>query len=151
MSNILKMLRLTRGHNRLDVTDVISYVYLFMGVIIMFGPIVWLVFSSFKTSGEIVKFPPRLLPYRQETVMVEGYEEPLPLYTITFEDGSTRILAQVRRVGLEAQMIDPAEPGRDHQSQYQSAPAGRKRLFWPGKLQRRCGEFRLWASICGTA
>ncbi len=111
MSDILKMLRLTRGHNRLDVTDVISYVYLFMGVFIMFGPIVWLIFSSFKTSGEIVKFPPRLLPYRQETVMVEGYEEPLPLYTITFEDGSTQVLAQVRRVGLEAQMIDPADPG----------------------------------------
>jgi alpha-1,4-digalacturonate transport system permease protein len=77
----------------------------------MFGPILWLVLSSFKTSGEIAKFPPRLLPYRQETVSVEGYDEPLPLYQITFEDGSVRTLAQVRRVGLEAQLIDPANPG----------------------------------------
>ena len=84
--------------------------YLSLGLIILFGPIVWLVLSSFKTSGEIAKFPPRLLPYRQETVVVEGYEEPLPLYIITSEDGSTQTLAQVRRVGLEAQMIDPANP-----------------------------------------
>ncbi len=111
MSAILKFLRLTRGRKKLDVTDVISYVYLALGVFVMFGPIVWLVFSSFKTSGEIVKFPPRFLPYRQETAEVEGYEEPLPLYTITLEDGSTRTLAQVRRVGLEAQMVDPANPG----------------------------------------
>jgi alpha-1,4-digalacturonate transport system permease protein len=76
----------------------------------MFVPIVWLVLSSFKTSGEIVKFPPRLLPYRQETVAVEGYEQPLPLYIVTFEDGSTQTLAQVRRIGLEAQMVDPANP-----------------------------------------
>ena len=46
----------------------------------MFGPVVWLVLSSFKSSAEVVKFPPRLLPYRQETVEIEGYDEPLPLY-----------------------------------------------------------------------
>jgi alpha-1,4-digalacturonate transport system permease protein len=76
----------------------------------MFGPVIWLVFSSFKTQAEIVKFPPRLLPYRQETVVVEGYEDPLPLYLVTLEDGSTAELAQVRRIGLESQLIDPEEP-----------------------------------------
>jgi alpha-1,4-digalacturonate transport system permease protein len=111
MSHILDTLRLTKGRKKLDFTDIISYLYLGMGVILMFGPIVWLVLSSFKSSSEISKFPPRLLPYRQETVLVEGYEEPLPLYIITFDDGSTQTLAQVRRVGLEAQLIDPANPG----------------------------------------
>ena len=110
MSSILESLRLTKGRKKLDFTDIISYVYLGMGVLLMFVPIVWLVLSSFKTSGEIVKFPPRLLPYRQETVAVEGYEQPLPLYLVTFEDGSTQTLAQVRRIGLEAQMVDPANP-----------------------------------------
>ena len=43
--------------------------------------------------------------------MVDGYDEPLPLYQITFEDGSVRTLAQVRRVGLEAQLVDPDNPG----------------------------------------
>jgi alpha-1,4-digalacturonate transport system permease protein len=70
-----------------------------------------LVLSSFKTSAEVVKFPPRLLPYRQETVTVEGYEEPLPLYDVTFEDTSVERLAQVRRIGLESQLVDPVDPG----------------------------------------
>jgi len=107
----LKALRLRKGRTRLDITDVLSYLYLFAGVIVMFGPVVWLGLSSFKSSGEINKFPPRLLPYKQETVQVEGYEEPLPLFEVTFEDGSRQILAQVRRVGLESQMVDPANPG----------------------------------------
>ena len=111
MSVISTFLSRKKGHKRLDITDVLSYLYLMAGVVVMFGPIVWLVLSSFKTSGEIVKFPPRLLPYRQDTVVVEGYDKPLPLYEITFEDGSVRTLAQVRRVGLEAQLIDPANPG----------------------------------------
>jgi alpha-1,4-digalacturonate transport system permease protein len=76
----------------------------------MFGPVIWLVLSSFKTSAEVVKFPPRIWPYRQETVEVEGYDEPLPLYEVTLEDGSTVQLAQVRRIGLEAQLVDPANP-----------------------------------------
>jgi len=110
MSTLFESLRLTKGRKRLDVTDIISYVYLGLGVLLMFVPIVWLVLSSFKTSSEIVKFPPRLLPYRQETVTLEGYEQPLPLYIVTLEDGSTQTLAQVRRIGLEAQMVDPANP-----------------------------------------
>ena len=110
MSKVLEFLTRKHGGKKLDFTDVLSYLYLFLGVIIMFGPILWLLLSSFKTSGEIAKFPPRLLPYRQETVTVQGYEEPLSLYQITFEDGSVRTLAQVRRVGLEAQLVDPDNP-----------------------------------------
>ena len=110
MSQIIDFLRRTKGGKKLHFTDIISYLYLGMGVFLMFGPILWLVLSSFKSSAEISKFPPRLLPYRQETVIVEGYDEPLPLYVITFDDGSTRTLAQVRRIGLEAQLIDPASP-----------------------------------------
>jgi alpha-1,4-digalacturonate transport system permease protein len=41
---------------------------------------------------------------------VEGYEEPLPLYNVTLEDGSVVQLAQVRRIGLEGQMVDPSNP-----------------------------------------
>jgi alpha-1,4-digalacturonate transport system permease protein len=111
MGSILTTLRLTKGSKKLDITDILAYLYLAIGVIIMFAPVVWLILSSFKSSGEIAKFPPRLLPYRQETVMVEGYEEPLPLYLVTFNDGTTQTLAQVRRIGLEAQMIDPNNPG----------------------------------------
>ncbi len=89
---------------------VFTYGYLLLGVIVMFGPVLWLVMSSFKSSGDIQRFPPRFLPYYQETVQVAGYDKPLPLYKVTLEDGSSAQLAQKRRVGLEAQMIDPADP-----------------------------------------
>ena len=87
-----------------------TYAYLFLGVFVMFGPVLWLVMSSFKSSGDIKRFPPRFLPYHQELVAVAGFDEPLPLYNVTLEDGTTAQLVQKRRVGLEAQMIDPADP-----------------------------------------
>ena len=87
-----------------------TYGYLLLGVIVMFGPVLWLVMSSFKSSGDIKRFPPRFLPYHQELVAVEGYDEPLPLYKVTLEGGTIAQMVQKRRVGLEAQMIDPADP-----------------------------------------
>ena len=110
MSTIWDFLTRTRGKNKLHITDMITYLYMGLSVLIMFGPVLWLILSSFKTSAEVVKFPPRLLPYRQETVVVEGYDEPLPLYEVTMEDGSVAQLAQVRRIGLEGQMVDPSDP-----------------------------------------
>ena len=110
MQDIGTFLTRTRGRGRLDIADVLSYLYLLAGTILMFGPVLWLVMSSFKTQAALVQFPPTFLPYAQETVEVPGYDEPLPLYTVTLDDGSTAVLAQVRRVGLEAQMIDPAAP-----------------------------------------
>lgn len=110
MATVLRFLTGTRGKKRLHLTDMLTYAYLLLGTIIMFGPIVWLIMSSFKSQAELSRFPPRFLPYRQEEVVVEGYDEPLQLYNVTLEDGSVRQLAQVRRVGIEAQMIDPANP-----------------------------------------
>lgn len=100
----------TRGRHRLHWTDWASYAYLALGVFLMFAPVVWLALSSFKTQAQLLEFPPTLLPYGQIETQVEGYDDPLPLYTVTFEDGSTRELAQIRRVGIEAQMVDPAAP-----------------------------------------
>lgn len=101
----------TRGQDgNLHITDILTYLYLTLGTVIMFGPVLWLVLSSFKSSGEINTFPPRLLPYTQETAVVEGYDEPLPIFSATLDDGSVRELAQIRRIGLESQLIDPADP-----------------------------------------
>lgn len=100
----------TRGRRRLHWTDIFTYIYLTLGTLLMFLPVLWLVLSSFKTPAALVRFPPDLIPFDVESVTVPGYDEPLPLYTVTFEDGTTRQLAQVRRVGLEAQMVDPNAP-----------------------------------------
>jgi len=110
MSKIWTFLTRTRGTKKLHITDILTYLYLGISVIIMFGPVVWLILSSFKSSAEVVKFPPRLLPYKQETIEIEGYDDHLPLFEVSLENGSTATLAQVRRIGIEAQMIDPANP-----------------------------------------
>lgn len=110
MSPILEFLTRKRGRKKLDFSDWLSYFYLLLGVLIMFGPVVWLIMSSFKSPIEISRFPPRFFPYTQQTVEIEGFEEPLQLFHVTLEDGIERQLAQIRRVGLEAQMIDPAQP-----------------------------------------
>lgn len=109
MKTIRNFLLRKRGGRRMDITDVLTYLYLAAGTLVMFGPVLWVVLSSFKTQGQLIEFPPRLLPYAQDTVTIEGYDEPLPLYRVTV-DGEERVLAQIRRVGIEAQMIDPANP-----------------------------------------
>jgi len=104
------MLTARRGRGKLHWTDVFSYVYLGLGVLLMFGPVIWLALSSFKTPAGLVEFPPTLLPLGQISVPVEGYDDPLLLFTVTTEDGETRELAQIRRIGILRQMVDPAAP-----------------------------------------
>lgn len=42
---------------------------------------------------------------------MKGYDNPLPLYEVKLPDGKTETLAEVRRIGLIAQMVDPKDPG----------------------------------------
>lgn len=107
---MLKFLTRTRGRTRLDWTDWLSYGYLFVGLFTMFAPIVWLVMSSFKTESAISLFPPTFLPYTQKSVAVPGHDKPLPLYLTRDEQGAVREMAQVRRIGIMATMVDPKQP-----------------------------------------
>ncbi|AVT03485.1 carbohydrate ABC transporter permease [Paracidovorax avenae] len=100
----------TRGRGRLDWTDWLSYAYLSLGLLVMFGPVLWLVMSSFKTEGALAQFPPSFLPYAQKTAVVAGHDQPLPLFQVKDAQGRTRELAQVRRIGLVATMVDPKDP-----------------------------------------
>jgi alpha-1,4-digalacturonate transport system permease protein len=111
MRTLLDFLFRTRGANQLSTTDWLTYLYLSLGTVLMFGPVIWLGLSSFKSQDQLQRFPPTLLPMRQEAVAVEGYDQPLPLFDVLMLDGQTRRLAQVSRVGLQARMIDPANPG----------------------------------------
>jgi hypothetical protein len=101
----------TRGRLRLDWTDWLSYLYLFVGLFAMFAPILWLVMSSLKTESAISQFPPTFLPYSQKTVQVPGFEQKLPLFLTKVPQGGTREMAQVRRIGIMATMVDPKSPG----------------------------------------
>lgn len=93
-------------------TDMVAYVYLALGVVLMFGPVLWLVLSSFKTQSALLEFPPSLLPFAQVEVTVSGQPQKLPLFRAKLPDGTVRELAQVRRIGLIAQMVDPADPSQ---------------------------------------
>ncbi|WP_127752855.1 carbohydrate ABC transporter permease [Devosia sp. 1566] len=99
-----------RGRGKLALSDFLTYGYLLLGVLIMFAPVVWVVLSSFKTPAALQEFPPTLLPYSTEQVMVQGYDQSLPLFDVTTESGEVVQLAQIRRVGLNAQMVDPDNP-----------------------------------------
>jgi alpha-1,4-digalacturonate transport system permease protein len=106
----LAFLTRRRGGKRLDITDIITYAYLIAGAVVMFGPVLWLVMSSFKPLAGLYEFPPSFLPYKQESVKVEGYDKPLDLFDVKMADGSVRRLAQISQVGIGARMIDPNAP-----------------------------------------
>ncbi len=110
MNRLVELVTLRRGRSSRDWTDYVSYAYLFVGIALMFGPVLWLVLSSFKTGAALNEFPPRLLPYGQATVKVPGHTEPLALFRAKLPDGSTRELAELRRIGIVATMIDPKKP-----------------------------------------
>lgn len=99
-----------RGGKGWHWTDIVTWVWLIGGLLLMFGPAVWLVTSSFKTPAALAEFPPAVLPYSTVEVQVPGYDKPLPLYDAKLADGSHRQLAEVRRIGLVSQMVDPAAP-----------------------------------------
>ncbi len=107
MGRTWEFLTATRGATRLHWTDWASYGYLFLGVFLMFFPVVWLVLSSFKTEADLQRYPPTFLPYAQQTITLDGHDEPLPLFEITGGEHEGKILAQLRRVGLRAQMMRP--------------------------------------------
>jgi alpha-1,4-digalacturonate transport system permease protein len=110
MSLVTKLGTARRNPGRWHWTDIAAYAYLALGIVLMFGPVLWLALSSFKTQAGLLEFPPSLLPMSQQEVAVQGHPQPLPLFEVTMPDGSTRVLAQVRRIGIQAQMVDPANP-----------------------------------------
>ncbi|MBF9035575.1 ABC transporter permease subunit [Rhodobacterales bacterium HKCCE2091] len=113
MKRALAFLTATRGKGRLHWTDWVSYGYLALGIFLMFGPVLWLVISSFKTQTDLNRYPPRFLPYAQETMAVDGFDDPLPLFTVS-PDSETEFagetVAQTRRAGGRAEVIRPGDP-----------------------------------------
>ena len=94
----------------MDWTDWLSYAYLAMGLFLMFGPVLWLVLSSFKTESALNEFPPSFLPYGQKAINVPGEDKLKPVYRVKLPDGTSKELAEVRRIGLTATHVDPAKP-----------------------------------------
>jgi alpha-1,4-digalacturonate transport system permease protein len=77
-------LKRCRRKGRFGLTDALTYLYLVAGVFVMFGPVLWLILSSFKDESLLFDNNPTLLPYRQARTAVEGYKDSLLLYDVTF-------------------------------------------------------------------
>ena len=101
----------TRGRGRMDVTDILTWLWLIFGTLVIAIPIGWAVLSSFKPEAEINSFPPTLLPHATQELTVAGYDKPLPAYTLTTGSGESKTVGLVRRIGLKATVVDPADPG----------------------------------------
>ncbi len=106
----VRFLTATRGRLGFDWTDWLSYAYLVLGILVMFGPVLWLGLSSLKSPAGLNDYPPTVLPWEQTTVEVPGYPAPLPLFTVTAGPHQGEKLAEIRHIGLLAQMVDPAAP-----------------------------------------
>lgn len=113
---MLAFLTRTRGRAAPDWTDYFTWGYLALGLFLMFGPVVWLVLSSFKTEAALLEFPPSLLPYGPKTVAVGPEGKRLPVFVVRESDGSTREMVELRRIGLQATMLpvgaDPADESK---------------------------------------
>jgi alpha-1,4-digalacturonate transport system permease protein len=145
----------TRGRGRLDWTDWFTYGYLLLGVFLMFAPVVWLVLSSFKTAAALNEFPPRLLPYGPKVVSLAGRTEPAPVYRVKLPDGETRELAELRRIGIQATMVDPARPDDEIKVNIRDREPVRELHFASENFTELFGRFDfgrfLWNSVFITA
>jgi alpha-1,4-digalacturonate transport system permease protein len=111
MSRVVSFLTRRRGGKGWHWTDVFIWIWLIGGLVLMFGPALWLLMSSFKTPQQLAEFPPSFLPYATQQVTVEGFDRPLNLFTAKLPDGSTKVMAEVRRIGTVSQLVDPQSPG----------------------------------------
>ncbi|CAN5622683.1 carbohydrate ABC transporter permease [soil metagenome] len=107
---MLGFLTRRRGRHGFDLTDWLAWGFLIGGLVLMLGPVLWLMLSSFKTEAALQEYPPTLLPLQTAAAAGEGHPAPLPLYSFTAGEHEGRVLAQTRLIGLVAQMVDPDAP-----------------------------------------
>ena len=128
----------TSGKRGPNLTDYATYIYLLLGTLLMFGPVLWMVVSSFKTEAALIEFPPQLLPQQPVMIDVEGYDEPLRLVDVTFEDGTTSRLAVARQTSRSTQLVDPAVPDETIQARIadvQIEPVRELRFQWQNYVE----------------
>lgn len=83
-------------------------VYLLLSTVafLMLFPFLFMFLTSFKEAKDVFNYPPRLLPYKQETVVVNGEE--VPLYHVTPADGVRRPFVLVES-GIEVGLYSPPD------------------------------------------
>lgn len=107
---MLKFLTRTRRSGRVDITDVLAWIWLIIGGLMVLIPVSWAVLSSFKDEAEIMRQPPSFIPIASEYVQVEGYDDKLPIYEVVGENGQKKEYAMTKRIGKFVTLVDPKNP-----------------------------------------
>ena len=69
MSAVIKFFSRTHGKNKLSFIDWIAYLYLFLGFLIIFLPVLWLLLNSIKSQFLLQKLDTKLLPLDYDRVV----------------------------------------------------------------------------------
>jgi multiple sugar transport system permease protein len=69
-------------------SKLLVYAILILFAYIMLFPFFFMFSTSLKYQKDTFRYPPRLIPMQQDTIEVQGFEQPLPLYYIELADGS---------------------------------------------------------------
>ena len=111
--SLIRALTRTRDQRSMHITDWLTYGFLLLGVVLMFGPALWLAASSLKTKSALQEFPPSFLPMGQKEIKLADKPDGLPVYLVPNGAGQIVELALQRRIGLIGLFIDPAKPDAD--------------------------------------
>lgn len=82
---------------RATAVRVLTYVFLVAVAVVVVFPFVVAVSTSFKNSGDIFRYPPKLLPQKDETVAAEqvgATGDPVPVYTLPGRSGRFALVEQ---------------------------------------------------------
>ncbi len=88
----------------------ITYFVLTAFALVMIFPFMYMLATSFKIPADTFRYPPRMLPRNPETIVVTGYDEPLPLYFVDV-DGVRKEYALAKsniKIGTYAPAADVA-------------------------------------------
>lgn len=112
---MIKFLTRTRHPGKMDITDIIAWLWLTLGTAVIAIPIAWAMVSSLKTEAEINSFPPSLIPKAAVSTQVQGYAKPLSVWEWTNSEGTKMQVALIRRIGIKATVIDTKHPEKRFQ------------------------------------
>ena len=80
-----------------------------------------------------------------------GHDKPLPLYRVALPDGTTRELAEVRRIGIQATLVDPKAPEQEYKVNIRERKPVREFQLATGNYTEVFGKFSfgtfLWNSV----
>lgn len=89
----------------------ITYIVLTFFALVMIFPFLVMLFTSLKEPGDTYRFPPKLLPREPISATVEGFSDPLPLYSLTV-NGVKSEWALARSNIKIGRFVDPQAPAQ---------------------------------------